>query len=185
MSLGPTDQRLRVFSGVITPLLLVAYLVGYESMSAWRAAHDPILRPLARQDRDAMRWIADNTSPTSAFAVMTGGPFSTDSVSEWFPVLSRRISVATVQGYEWLPGRQFERRWERYDALQDCAKRDVECLRAWARHEHVAVTHVYLRNGCCQTLQHTLEHSADYRQTYSQAGSFVYEHTVSASGMNQ
>lgn len=176
MSVGPTNQRLTVFSGVIVPLLLVGYLAGYGSMSAWRAAHDPILRPLAGQERDAMLWIAGNTLPTSAFAVMTGGPFATDLVSEWFPVLSGRISVATVQGYEWLPGRQFQRRWERYDALQDCAKRDAECLEAWARHEGVAVTHVYLRNGCCEALQQALDGSLDYRQTYSLAGTFVYEH---------
>jgi hypothetical protein len=174
MSSQLADKRLALLSVAIAPLLLLAYLVGYESMSAWRAVHDPILRPLAKAERDAMRWIAENTFPGSAFAVITGGPFATDTVSEWFPVLTGRISLATVQGYEWLPG-EFQRRWEHYDRLQDCAKRDAECLQQWAHEQGIVVTYLYLSNNCCEALQHALENSADYRQIYSRAGIFVYE----------
>ncbi|MBW3630096.1 MAG: hypothetical protein KY464_12455 [Gemmatimonadetes bacterium] len=68
-----------------------------------------------------MRWIAQTTSASSRFLVITGNgwePFTAwawgiktgwqdDRVSEWFPVLAERVSVATPQAYEWLPDNAF------------------------------------------------------------------------------
>ena len=119
-----------------------------------------------------MQWIATHTAVDSSFLVVTKYGFWEDRTSEWFPVLAHRLSLATVQGYEWIPNAFFQR-WNRFDALQECA------------------THVYLRKGmgkldffkneieqCCGWLQRSLESSADYELVYDGAGAAVFSHTV-------
>ena len=53
------------------------------------------------QERDAMGWVAQNTPQASRFLVLTGESSLTDPLSEWFPALTGRVSLVTVQGHEW------------------------------------------------------------------------------------
>jgi hypothetical protein len=74
-----------------------------------------------------MQWIADFTAPQSSFLIISGiGDWSADYISEWFPAITRRVSVATAQGYEWFPGGRFERRAGLHASLQTCA--DIACI---------------------------------------------------------
>lgn len=57
-------------------------------------------------------------------------PFS-DAVSEWFPALANSTSIATIQGYEWLPGGQFEKRMGAYSVLQTCMNASADCVEEW------------------------------------------------------
>ena len=75
-----------LFSAILTPL------IGENELST-----------LSQDDQEAMKWVAQNTTINTEFAVLSGRKrWGLDPVSEWFPALSGRISVSTVQGSEWL-----------------------------------------------------------------------------------
>src|SRR5206468_2296442 len=78
------------------------------------------LSPVSSEDRSAFAWTSISTLPSSRFLLIVGQPWFLDRESEWFPVLARRESVATPQGYEWLPGGEFARRRESHDLAQAC-----------------------------------------------------------------
>jgi hypothetical protein len=88
---------------------------------------------LTPSDRSAMDWVANNIPPQSRFVILTGETETfADAVSEWFPALTRSVSVATVQGYEWMPGKVFLTKMDDYYALQPCMNRTYQCVEQWA-----------------------------------------------------
>src|SRR5487761_1509650 len=100
-------------------------------------------------DRAAMVWAADNTPRKSRFLVVPTAPSAAqepigeqDWVSEWFPALTGRRSVATVQGREWLP--DFAETVSSDDKLSVCAQRDAACLDSWASKSGRSFDYVYL-----------------------------------------
>ncbi len=80
-------------------------------------------------EREAMEWIRQNTPPDAAFLVITGepNPFC-DSVGEWFPALTDRKSIATLQGREWTLGNEFNDFIQNASGLQTCLDKGLECL---------------------------------------------------------
>jgi hypothetical protein len=87
---------------------------------------------LTAADRAAMKWVADNLPHQSRFIVLTGEPETfADAISEWFPVLSKSKSVATVQGYEWMPGLPFRQKLIQYYDLQACMNKTYKCVEQW------------------------------------------------------
>ena len=160
---------------------LLAFLLGYE-ISALRDAQRPYLAALSRDERQAMSWVATNTPESSAFLVVTSDPWGLDRSSEWFPVLAGRVSVATVQGYEWAGSAKYARRIAQNEAAQACAARGAECLEGWARETGVAFTHVYLprrppvgHDGeCCLSLRSSLSADPRYLLVYDGPGAVIY-----------
>jgi len=77
-----------------------------------------------------MQWVRQNTPPDSRFLVLTGTTsVSCDSVLEWFPALTGRKSLYTVQGTEWTKGDEFIPYVKSTYAVQDClSSGDVACL---------------------------------------------------------
>jgi len=76
---------------VATMTLITSY--GYAlSLSSYRLNID---------DREAMQWVRQNTPPGARFLLITGKeqPLG-DLAQEWFPVLSGRQSLTTIQGLE-------------------------------------------------------------------------------------
>jgi len=87
---------------------------------------------LTSSDRIAMDWVANNVPQQSRFVILTGETEAFgDSVSEWFPVLSKSNSLATIQGYEWLPGKPFQTKMNEYYALQACMNKTYTCIEQW------------------------------------------------------
>ncbi|HUS15836.1 MAG TPA: hypothetical protein VM536_12560, partial [Chloroflexia bacterium] len=84
--------------------LVIGYVFVYALVSAWLlpVARSAELHALSAHERQALDWAAANTPSASQFLVITGAGTWDDATSEWFPVLARRVSLATVQGYEWL-----------------------------------------------------------------------------------
>lgn len=115
-------------------LFLAACLFGAalvaDSLAAQRSPDSP-LRAVPMPERQAMDWVVQNTEPEATFAVVSGRYWAWDGTAEWFPVLTGRRSVATVQGYEWL-GASYERQVERAVELAPCvADYDVKCIDRW------------------------------------------------------
>ncbi len=103
------------------------------------------LTGLSPDERSAMTWIASETPPSSQFIVLTGiDDWGWDKSSEWFPALTRRRSVVTPQGTEWLQGNVVERLSIAYEELQACANQHVSCLTQWSESTGIPFTHVYV-----------------------------------------
>ena len=160
----------------LAPKLALGYVLVVGIVSATLAAPKDVL---SRQQAEAMRWAGANTTAGSSFAVITGSAdWSGDLVSEWFPAIAQRVSLATVQGYEWLPGGAFERRRVLHASLQACLTEDIGCLVEWARDAGVAPDYVYLaatgpRHGT-STLEDALISSPDFALVYENPEAKVF-----------
>ncbi|MBA3774085.1 MAG: hypothetical protein H0X13_16820 [Ramlibacter sp.] len=131
------------------------------------------LRALSPDARHAMAWVRTHAPPDSRILVLDGAPwFGLDLHSEWFPVLARRASVATVQGYEWLPGLEFKTRMERYAALSAC-RDDLGCMERWSSNHQLRFTHVFIaHDSCCGRLRDALAASDRWRAV-QQVGNYT------------
>ncbi len=154
---GPSGDR-AVAGGMTRPVgrlapwlvagALFAYaLGGAVTRSESVEGEEKLLRGLPRDERAAMAWVARTTPPDARFVVLTG-PGHTgvwgDRVSEWFPVLTHRVSVATLQGREWINDGTFTARASAYGRLQSCASQAGGCLDDWARTAGMPYTHVFV-----------------------------------------
>jgi hypothetical protein len=76
---------------------------------------------LSKADRLAFNWIRTNTPSESRFIIMTGeNQIFCDSAQEWFPALTDRVSITTIQGNEWLPDKKFARSFIIQSGIQSC-----------------------------------------------------------------
>ncbi|HEU4700730.1 MAG TPA: hypothetical protein VFS40_16220 [Gemmatimonadales bacterium] len=137
------------------------------------------LATLSPPERQAMRWVAHKTPANARVLVVANLPWQVDRTSEWLPVLGRRVTVATVQGTEWLPDHAFRRRETEFNALQVCAQREAVCLDRWAQATGRAFTHVYVPRSsagvCCVTLVASLDRDRRYRRVFDGPGAVIFE----------
>ncbi|MGI8552264.1 MAG: ArnT family glycosyltransferase [Dehalococcoidia bacterium] len=180
-------------------LAILGFALYYATMSALFAA-PKTLGALRADDRQAMQWVAQQTPPDSRFLVVTGIGVDSgngvdlgvdkaigwggDRVSEWFPVLAERVSVATPQGYEWL-GSIVRLQKDDHDA-QICAEREATCLDRWAKDTGSTFTYLYLPKGrhnddasdtpdtCCRELRASLRSDSAYTLAYDGPGASIF-----------
>jgi hypothetical protein len=69
---------------------------------------------LSPQERAAIDWVGRRTPVNANILIVAGTPWEIDRNSEWLPVLARRKSVATVQGFEYRPIGEFARKKQQY-----------------------------------------------------------------------
>ena len=163
--------------------LLGAYLYPFVGSTA--------VSSLPPDERAAMAWIAANTPETSRFLVVSGlQNVWQDQSSEWLPALSGRVSLGTVQGYEWLPGR-FYQQWQHYSGLQACGMQTIDCLEDWANTNQLDFSHIYLPkrlwwdSATSNTpLRVSLEQAAGYQPVYENEAVVIYvrDERVGAAG---
>jgi hypothetical protein len=145
-----------------------------------------VLSPMATlgsDERSAMTWSRDSLPPAARVVIVTGRPWYEDATSEWFPYLAGRVSVATVQGHEWLGSTAWQRQLGLADALLGRAKDTVAALAEWARRFGVEYDYVYLPKGrlggvtppedCCGPMRATLRESVDYEIVYDGVGATI------------
>ena len=154
--------------GTITALLRMPNLTGGL----------PDLVGLTRDERAALLWLRQGTPASAGILVVSGSPWEVDLHSEWLPVLARRTSVATVQGYEWRPRGEFLAKKREYVDLQGCAGWWVECVEDWARRTGQSFTHIYIprrpNRPCCGQLLLSLARARGYELIYDGRGAVVY-----------
>ena len=110
--------------------------------------------------------------------VLTSSPWQIDKVSEWFPVLASRTSVATVQGSEWLPRRAF---YTFIGGRRVSVRAPRAEPRAWihsGENPSLQFTHVYVPTSpstrCCDALLVALRGDSGFRPLYSGEGAEVF-----------
>lgn len=181
VSLGPsTASRVtRVASGIIQrlpqinliPIALI--LLAWQLYVANSSGQAELLSSLTPEDREEMRWVRENTPPSSRFLVISGASWATDRWSEWFPVLADRTSVATVQGYEWLEG--FAIRQTNYAVLQSCASSGDACLDSWAISTTAPFTHLFIpKQGSSWRLINALLDDRHYTTIHNGPGAIIF-----------
>jgi Dolichyl-phosphate-mannose-protein mannosyltransferase len=109
---------------------LFVYLLLFLVFSTYQFGLQAAGNTLASTDRQAMNWIRDHTSGDSKFLVLTGtNAITCDWVLEWFPALTDRQSIYTVQGTEWTKGANFASYVRSTYAVQRClTDSDLSCL---------------------------------------------------------
>lgn len=130
-------------------IYLILYLIFSTSQFGIQLASATLYPP----DEEAMRWVRENTPDDSRFVVLTGTTsVSCDSVMEWFPAISGRKSLFTVQGTEWTKGAGFNEYVRSTYAVQDClANGDMACLDDLvdrAEYDYVYVSKILRANNC-------------------------------------
>ncbi len=131
-------------------------------------------------DQEAMIWVRENTPEDSRFLVLTGTTsVSCDSVLEWFPALTGRKSLFTVQGTEWTEGKNFNKYVVSTYLVQKClSSSDSSCLDGIIRRETYDFIYLskLLRVDNCSVLafQRTFPYFLESMKTQSQFG-VVYE----------
>jgi len=119
----PSDQVSSIERNVFFYLLL--YLV----FSAYQFGYQLSFATLYPPDQNAMEWVRESTQQNSRFLVLTGTEsVSCDSVMEWFPALTGRQSLFTVQGTEWTKGDQFGPFIQETYDLQACYEGNPSCI---------------------------------------------------------
>jgi hypothetical protein len=167
------------------PWLILGALVAYAGgMAVTRSesvgGEAKLLRGLPRDERAAMAWVARNSPADARFLVVTG-PGHTgvwgDRVSEWFPVLAQRVSLATMQGREWINDGRFKAHEAAYDRLQGCVSGTGACLDKWAERTGTPYTDVFITKEpqfkVTDSLKAALRRDTGFVVLYDGAGALV------------
>jgi hypothetical protein len=116
-SISPIERN--VFFYLLLYLVFSAYQFGYQLSAA----------TVYPDDQEAMYWVSNNIPADARFLVLTGTTsVSCDSVTEWFPALTGRQSLFTVQGTEWTKGKNFGTFIKQENDLQDCVLGNASCV---------------------------------------------------------
>ncbi len=129
------------------------YLILYLTFSTIQFGIQLSSATLYPPDEGAMRWAQANTPDDSRFLVLTGTTsVSCDSVMEWFPAISGRKSLFTVQGTEWTKGAGFNDYVRSTYGVQGClSNSDVACLDdavSRADYDYIYVSKILRVNNC-------------------------------------
>jgi Dolichyl-phosphate-mannose-protein mannosyltransferase len=162
---------------------LIGTSIGYLVSAALFFVNTAVpLHALSTNDRVAMEWVATHTSRESTFLIIDNATwFGEDRIAEWFPALTDRMSVTTVQGSEWLSNGEFYRRWREFDLLQQCGASAV-CLEAQVQQNNQHLGYIYLskQQGVTehsttiyQALEHALRSDTRYRVVYDNVGVLI------------
>lgn len=159
----------RVFWAVFLTILLYG---------SFRVSLNLSQQSLEDETRDALQWVATNTHPSDRFLILDWqeNPLLSP-LQEWFPALTGRRSITTVQGSEWLTGEQgFQARMDSSRAVHACAFEEAKCLDFLAgQYEYVflsikisgTINRIY-------PLLLSLERSDDFLLVYSTPGIRIF-----------
>jgi hypothetical protein len=160
-------------------LLVGALLSGGGQYSPLAAVSD--------EQRESMRWIGTNMPRESVFLVVpTSERWSTDAVTEWFPVLASRRSVTTVQGTEWIGASTYTNGDHTFMHLRECNSQGIGCLDGWLSDNQVGYSHIFLPTAagavyedasvsCCPELEASLRTDSRFLLIHDGPGGSVFE----------
>jgi len=134
-------------------LNIFIYLLLYLLFSAYQFGSGLSSATLYPPDQEAMAWARENTQNDARFLVLTGTTsVSCDSVLEWFPALTSRQSIFTVQGREWTQGKDFGTYVTSTYPVQQClSSGDLSCLDAAidrSEYDYVYISKLLRVNNC-------------------------------------
>ncbi len=169
--------------------VILAYFLLYSLLNAFAYAAPFARFVVTDEERQALQWVTENTRGGSRFLLITYGNQFNTPVQEWFPALTQRINLATVQGYEWLPDRVFYRRRSDFPLLMRCIFEDNRCVEDWAEQRGYEFEYVYIYQGIPATiyaqeedvplgnaLARSLADAPDYSLEYQSEHILIFRH---------
>jgi hypothetical protein len=179
----PMPRLLRSHGAAAVVVTLMLF-VGLRTAARVAAEPSGPLHGLTNGHVVAMEWVRKETDEHAKFGVITGRRWESDYISEWFPVMAERISVATVQGAEWTGIDAFVGRLAMFRELQECASRTATCVQEWAGRWATGPLYVFVPKGrlfgpnsspdCCAALRETLGASDHYSLVYDGPGASIF-----------
>ena len=166
---------------------ILMYVLFYLFFSAYQFGAQLSTSSLSLSDRDAMKWVHENTPNDSRFLVLTGtNSISCDMVLEWFPALADRRSIYTVQGTEWTEGANFASYVRSTYTVQAClTDGDIKCLDATvprSDYEYLYVSKIPRLD--CRTIDYknafhyfleSLANANEFRKIYESDGVIIFD----------
>ena len=98
--------------------------------NAYKVSNTLSFQVLDAEERKAIEWAKTNTDADGNFLILDeqGNPLLSP-LTEWFPALAERRSIATIQGTEWLPEkRHYNELYATITDIHQCLYQDVDCL---------------------------------------------------------
>lgn len=151
--------------------LVLIYLFVESGLYGFRLVNNS-LKPA---ELAAMTWIKENTPANASFLILTGvkSP-EIDPLVEWFPALTERLSLSTVQGYEWLGPGRFMEYYSDLAELQGC--KSAGCVEDWSARTGLGYQYVVIHSGQVgHAAVASFDGNANYRRVYAGDGVFVFE----------
>jgi hypothetical protein len=146
-----------------------------------------VLEGLTEDDRAALAWVAEELPAGGDFLVVPDTPiWEVSKLAEWFPALTGRTSVSTVQGSEWVGDDGFELARAVHPYAYRCGGQSTECLEELATTHDVAFSYVYIRQvgslPCCGLLVESLDEDPAFELLYDGPGALIYGRTAGDEG---
>ena len=137
----PDVFRSNAVRGVLLMVLLWSAVDDFDLLAGSYAPFDGV----TANGFSDMAWIKSQTPADARFAVIAGTPWPNDVYGEWLPALADRVSVATMQGREWLSRSAWDDALDSYAQLQLCVHSDATCLATWTKaHSELETDYVYV-----------------------------------------
>jgi hypothetical protein len=131
-----SGRGVKVFFAILIPFVLVNSI--YQGFMLSR-------NHVSKEEQSAMQWVKERTPNNSQFLVLTGEPDAMcDSSAEWFPALTQRLSLSTLQGREWLLGKKFGEFLDHKGSIQGCIDEGLECLDRESSYFGVNYDYIYV-----------------------------------------
>lgn len=164
------------------PVIVAVALIGYAATGAFirdpdRSIAAAMLVTLSPAERGAMKWVSTSTPLASRYLVVLPRRWASNDVAEWFPVLAKRTSVATVQGTEWLPNHAFTRAVSVDSAVDVCASGTTACIQGIRQTDGLSFTHIFIPKSpdapCCAALRASVRQDPRYQVIYDGPGATI------------
>lgn len=167
--------------GLLALIALLSFATFASMSTRGNTAEVSVLTSLRPAHLQATQWVEANTPADSRFLVIPTDAWQIDRLGEWFPALAHRRSVATVQGSEWLPNHEFDRRIEWHARASWCAYQGRSCLSGWTNGSGADFDYVVLPvfadgSSCCSTLLNSLRATKTYEEVYEGDGAHIFRY---------
>ena len=131
-----------------------------------------------------MAWVKENTPSESRFLVLDFpyGWFS-DSVAEWFPTLTERQSLLTVQAQEWLPGAASKVSAQLSEGT-NCRMDGIDCFETFITKHQLQAEYIYFSTNSrseyqpprfSSVIEAQISTSANYSLVFSNSDVRIYQ----------
>lgn len=151
--------------------LALIYLFVYSGLYGFRL----IGNSLKPSEIKAMHWVQDNVPAEASFLTYTGvqSP-EIDPFVEWFPALTGRRNISTIQGYEWLLADGFYEWYGQLAELQQCET--LTCIEDWSFREAQEYQYILVKSEAGRSITEAMQaESETYARIYSSDGVEIYE----------
>jgi hypothetical protein len=167
-------------------IILLSYLILRSAITSMAFLMIPgaSLNHVSLDDRTAMTWVKNNTSMAEKFLVLSKPvTWQIDHRSEWFPAITERKSVTTVQGSEWLDGGVYYSMQELHEDVSKCFLRNMSCLNAEINKYNLDYSMIYISGKLSKgdgyitpyPIEMELRSSPDYRLMYENDTVSIFE----------